>query len=337
MSENPDCPLCNPEIQLPEHSYREGEILQHTYIEHNLTKGELSELFDCGKRTVATWISRNDIEKRKYTTYIPEDKLRELYNDRKWTTTEIADYFDCGRSTVGSRMDEYGIEADSDAKYQALRNTPGSTEYRNEGTLRELYWEEGLSQIEIGERFGVHRKTVDHWFQKHGIEKRSSGEALTQLALNEDVPYRDEEVLRELYWDEGLTQKEIGKTFGVKQPRIQKWMKFHGIENRNYGLGPVSYETEKGEVVRSSGERTICNWLHDRDIDYTYEPDTDFDLRPDFLVDGDFVEYWGMVGMEEYEERMAKKLKRYDELGVEVVGIYPEDINSLEYNLFEYC
>jgi DNA-binding MarR family transcriptional regulator len=42
--------------------------------------------------------------------------------------------------------------------------------YRNRAVLEELYNEEGLSQSEIAERFGVNQSTISDWMNKHDID-----------------------------------------------------------------------------------------------------------------------------------------------------------------------
>jgi len=45
-------------------------------------------------------------------------------------------------------------------------------------------------------------------------------------------PWKDPEVLRRLYHDKGLTQREIADEFGCTQPNISHWLRRLGIETR---------------------------------------------------------------------------------------------------------
>lgn len=45
----------------------------------------------------------------------------------------------------------------------------------------------------------------------------------------------DKEKLIELYLNQGLTQKEVSKIFGVSQPKVGKALKQYGIKSRNRG------------------------------------------------------------------------------------------------------
>lgn len=56
-------------------------------------------------------------------------------------------------------------------------STPG---YKDADELRRLYQDEGLSQEEIGERFGVTGPTIHYWMKKHQIESISQAEAASK-------------------------------------------------------------------------------------------------------------------------------------------------------------
>jgi len=45
--------------------------------------------------------------------------------------------------------------------------------------------------------------------------------------------YKDSRVLREFYWEEGLSARQLSKKFSVSEPIILYWMKKFGIERRD--------------------------------------------------------------------------------------------------------
>jgi transposase-like protein len=79
---------------------------------------------------------------------------------------------------------------------------------------------------------------------RFGIEKESP-----------EPKWRDEETLRKLYWDEGLSSIQIAKKLGCTKPVILNWMKRFGIERRKENkdklLAPFTNK-EGYEVVSSS-------------------------------------------------------------------------------------
>ena len=67
--------------------------------------------------------------------------------------------------------------------------------------------------------------------------------------------YRDEETLRELYWDEGMTLKEIADKFDTGNTTINTWMKKNGIDRRTAAQDkPVHYRTDDSGYEK---------WRHD--------------------------------------------------------------------------
>lgn len=90
-----------------------------------------------------------------------------------------------------------------------------------------------------------------------------------------------------------------------------------------------SYECDDGHIVRSQGERKIDNWLHENDIPHEYEPPVADRFCADWKVGDTYIEFWGMVGIDEYEERMETKKATYDEEGLELVEVYPWDLDDL--------
>jgi len=84
-----------------------------------------------------------------------------------------------------------------------------------------------------------------------------------------------------------------------------------------------------GHVCYSLGEKTIDDLLHVMSIAHEREvPYPEGGYRVDFAVGDVFVEYFGLAGDPEYDERV--KLKRHicKRLGIHLVGIYPADLAS---------
>jgi transposase len=94
----------------------------------------------------------------------------------------------------------------------AGRNTP----WRDEEALRELYREQGLSQDEIAEEYGVSKKTILRWLKRHGIR----------------YPWRDKDRMVEKYVEQQMNAREIAEEWGCTRSNILEWLHKHGIEVR---------------------------------------------------------------------------------------------------------
>jgi len=53
-----------------------------------------------------------------------------------------------------------------------MSSTQQSRAYRDEETLRELYWDEGMSLTDVADRLGCTSQTVRRWMKKHDIDRR---------------------------------------------------------------------------------------------------------------------------------------------------------------------
>lgn len=107
-----------------------------------------------------------------------------------------------------------------------------------------------------------------------------------------------------------------------------------------------SYTTRRGEKVKSRGERQIADFFYQNGIKYAYEDQARTTgsafrakiSRPDFrLLDYDvYVEYWGMVDVDDSERRRAYqrdmqwKMKQYDDNGLKYISLYPWHLNDLD-------
>lgn len=91
--------------------------------------------------------------------------------------------------------------------------------------------------------------------------------------------------------------------------------------------------------VCSDGEKAIANFLWTRGISFIYEQPVGVGGHlyvPDFFLpaEGVFVEYFGLMNVEEYRRRHDSKLADYNLHKVPVIAIYPSHLGRLEAELF---
>jgi len=165
--------------------------------------------------------------------------------------------------------------------------------WRNEELLRQKYCVEDKSSYEIGEELGCHGSTIQRWLRNHDIDRDDPGWP------NEEHPWQDKETLRELYWDEGLNQREIAEHFDTHPNTIQEWFSKFGIDTRLRLPGVTTREdgyesiqsqyhgkTERVRVHRLAAiawgkldPSDLCN----RDIDIHHKTNIPWDNREDVL------------------------------------------------------
>lgn len=100
--------------------------------------------------------------------------------------------------------------------------------------LARLYWGEGYSTHDLAARWGCSAETVRRWLRKHDLGTRDRIDAVQRSAERfEEAPYRDPQVLRHLYWGEGLSMEAIGERLDCAPTTVFKWLREHNIETRS--------------------------------------------------------------------------------------------------------
>mgnify|MGYP006424450217 CR=1 FL=1 len=90
--------------------------------------------------------------------------------------------------------------------------------------LEELYLIRKLSLSRIGNQFNCNGSNIFYWLKKFGIERRPVNHRKIDIPKN---------VLEDLYWDKGLSSREIAKKYGIKFGRtIRKKLKNYGIKRK---------------------------------------------------------------------------------------------------------
>ena len=92
-------------------------------------------------------------------------------------------------------------------------------------------------------------------------------------------------------------------------------------------------DNTKRPKFKSKGERRIAYFLDINSIKYQYEPGILVNSGeekpriwyPDFYLPefGSYIEYYGLVGQENYEKGIKTKERTYSEMGVDIISIYP--------------
>lgn len=67
---------------------------------------------------------------------------------------------------------------------------------------------------------------------------------------NHDLPYKDEDTMRELYVEQQLSITEIADKFDAGSTTIEKWLDKHGIDKRDFGGKPDDAAYKDPELLR---------------------------------------------------------------------------------------
>ena len=113
---------------------------------------------------------------------------------------------------------------------------------------------------------------------------------------------------------------------------------------KEYGIKSV---TQRGEPVKSIGEKRIANYFNRNNINYVYEKEARTRSifvgkkisNPDFYLSdyNVYVEYWGLVNADDYRTRtnyvrtMKYKMAKYHQNQIKFVSIYPDNLDNLDW------
>ncbi len=93
-----------------------------------------------------------------------------------------------------------------------------------------------------------------------------------------------------------------------------------------------------GNLCNSLAEQFIDNWMYAKGIKAQKEPRYPFHptyntnglMRADWFVNNFYIEYFGLKGELEYDEKTIRKINLINDLNLKLIPLYPEDLRNLE-------
>lgn len=257
-----------------EDKYKSVEWLYTQYHVLNNSLQDIAEKTDVSFSTIRRHMEKYGIERRSnsesvqlkkgYPQLRDESWLREQYIDEQKTGKEIADEIGCLHKYVYKWLDKHGIKRRNESKSQNL-----DKQYTDESWLFTEHHIKGRSIRDIADECDVSPQTIWRWMRKLDIPSKSQCEVNLEYSYDdmkirrkegnlpdlvtsdsglnyslrpisekidkgEWVPYRNEEWLREMYEERGLSDSEIAEKTGYSPTTINRWRKKFGIETREY-------------------------------------------------------------------------------------------------------
>lgn len=238
--------------------WRDEETLRRLVNQEGKSAIDIADEMGCANSTIYRWAEEYNISfEEKDRPWQDSDTVRELHVEQDKPTDEVADELGCNISTLHRWMKRHEIE----------RQDQRDRRWRDEELLRTLYHEQDYSLKDIAEELECDKSTIGDWFQRHGIEYDS---------YRSDGPWRDEDILRELYHEEGMSMREVADELDCNYATIYTWFQKHNIEHHNQNEGGPwqdeeelrrLYYEEKMSAVEISehfdcGASTIEKWMN---------------------------------------------------------------------------
>ena len=174
-----------------------------------------------------------------------ESWLRQKYCVEGLTIQEIADFADTSFDTIRYYKDKFEIKG-------RPNGIPPRAVALTKQELKELYWGEEMSLNTIANEIGVSGSWVLRKMDEFGIETRVQDQ-------QKGTAWKDAETLERMYWDEGMSLKEIGDELGCSMSTVGDWMERLGVDRIDTPdeMPPNHRITHYGyEVVRTKINQT---------------------------------------------------------------------------------
>lgn len=188
------------------------------------------------------------------TLYRNRDWLHQKYHTERRSAPDIARVCGCTSTTIYRWMCKLEITRRGPSEAQSTAFPPE--------LLERLYWDEGLSTRQIGDRLGVTGSTVCRWMQRLDIPRRKIDNA-TALRITGGGPHRDPEWLERRYWQDGCHMGEMAREAGVTRETIWHYMHKYSIAIRTRG---------QARCLKPSGaECAMMDMLDGMGVDYDFQ------------------------------------------------------------------
>lgn len=262
---------------------------------------------------------------------VPDKRiLQDLYETQKLSTTKIAALYGVSDPVVLRWLRRYNIQPRPKSPGLANRGLQIPTKEDLENMIRE----QRLTLKQIGQKYGVTPEGISYWVKKYGIALISYEERHPNLPTIEEF--------LDLYNNQGMSLDMIAGHLSISRDVIVHFCEKYHIQLRPNGFnGGRRFECTDGHTVRSVYEQRVDNWLSEHQVEHVYEPPLPFDkrYRADFLVNGWYIEIWGIrtypnnskrhVRMsEKYVQRHLYKKQMYKEHHLPLLEIYEHDFDN---------
>lgn len=284
--------------------WRDEALLRKKYVDEELSTRELTEIWDCSRKTISNWLDRFGIETPSNPDNPPwqdKDTLEKLYIDEGLTCPEIGERLGCSGRTVDKWRKRLGV----------------LPLYKRKEWMHKQFNEKDRSILEIAKRADSNRKTVSEWLDKLGVRAEKDLPA----SYADEKPWHDPDRLEELYHGKELSAARVADEMGCSPQTVRHWLIEFGIERRSCSYRTIDtvdsiqrrYPTITGDHSTILIHRFLSYAVGKIDFQELCDPDcvihhrtnVGWDNRPENLEPMSRSEHMSLHGKADYEPEVV--------------------------------
>jgi len=250
-----------------EQPWRKKEVLEELYVEKEWSDKEIAEELGCYRDTISKWLHRHNIPVRGQGggPWQNKETLYELYVVDDMSMVEVANELGCSRSTISNWLAKNNINSrgnSSDHRHLNTSDQKESYDFKDRDLLYEYYVEQDLSVTETANEIGCAYGSVIKYLDKYGLfakDDSSQNRESVNIDDNNTSPWRDKELLKRLYFDEGMTVIEISNLLQCSQSTVSTWFKKHDIKTNWKGDRPTQEELANAYLEENQSTIELAN------------------------------------------------------------------------------
>ena len=148
--------------------WKDESLLREKYCVEGLTIQEIADEWETSFDTIRYYKDKFGIEGQwgvpKSAKELTSEELSKEYWKNGKSLKKIADDHGVSQVFILRKMDELGVE-------RRVQDQNKGTAWKDPDTLERLYWEEGLTLEEIGDKLGCSAGTVGSWMARFDIPR----------------------------------------------------------------------------------------------------------------------------------------------------------------------
>ena len=287
------------------------EILEELHIQQKKTEKEIAEMYDCSVSGISRLLRKLCVSNRKGCKRIQwstdYDELYRLLIIENKTIKDVATHFGVSTSTLQKKLNEVGLSV---AKEKSKTIT--------ETTLRELYFQQNMTQEQIAKHLKCGRSLIIELFKKYKIKKE---ETLSATEKNEIIKM----------YIEGEPPVVIGRTLGIPREVVARVVYRTGAPNLRSEENKALSKAKACEISlsyqRSQAEAEIEALYPTNFINVSSIISMELDLwYPDKKLAIEYNgDYWHSTRHKRNGKLHLRKLSLCQDKGIRIINIFERD------------